>query len=812
MRRRPIHALALVAALLGTGCSRQAPEPPAPSASPAAPAVTSGSTGASGEGAGVQFVRLTEQAGLDFVHTSGSPEQRYILESMAPGGAFFDYDGDGFLDVFLVNSSRIREATPQATNRLYRNVAAADGGGRRVFADVTRPAGLARSGWGMGCTTGDYDNDGDVDLYVTYWGPNVLYRNNGDGTFTDVTASAGVGDDRWGCSAAFADLDGDGFLDLFVANYLLFDMTDPPGGGLPCSDWKGLDVYCGPHGLVPQANVLYRNRGDGTFTDMSRDTGIDRDLQASLGVVFGDLDGDGDQDLYVANDGYPNLLYRNDGGWKLTEMGAFAGAAYCEEGRAQAGMGVASGDYDNDGDLDLFVTNFSDDTNTLYRNQGDGTFADHTAAAAFGGHVRPFLSWSTGLFDYDGDGWLDIYLVSGHIYPQVDIHPAGIRYAQTNMLFHNEGGTFRDLSPQAGPGLALEKVSRGCAMGDYDNDGDPDLLVMNLNDSPDLLHNCGGSRSGWLGLELEGTVSNRDAIGARVEVHAGGRVLMRQVQRGYGYLSAHDPRLLFGLGDATAVERVRIRWPSGRTQTLERPALRRYLVVREGTDGIARSYGRDPVADEGLLASARGPAGGTPSAPAAPRYAAQPAWSGHDHYRRGTDLYRHGRYLEAVEAFRASLELGPDSVRAYYSLGVTLYSGLGRTEEAIAVLEQAMQRDSTWSAVCQLLGVAHMEMNRTTDALAFLERARRLEPRAWQVHNRLGLVHLRRADLLAAEAALREASRCAPWMPHPHLNLARVYDQLGRPEAALRERGLFAELRPTEEQVERYLDNLATFP
>jgi enediyne biosynthesis protein E4 len=768
--------------------------------------------GAAAPAFGVQFVDVARDAGLDFVHVSGSPEQRYILESMSPGAAFFDYDDDGYLDIFMVNSSRIRENTDDATNRLYRNVEiGSTDQRRRGFQDVTEEAGLRRSGWGMGCAAGDYDNDGDVDLYVTYWGPNILYRNEGDGTFTEVTKEAGVGNDDWGSSAAFGDVDGDGYLDLYVTNYLVFDIDDPPGGGLPCSDWKGLDVYCGPHGMIPQPNVLYRNEGNGRFADVTAEAGLSQHRQASLGVVFGDYDNDGDQDFYVANDGYPNLLYRNEGDWNLEEVAAFAGAAYSEDGRAQAGMGVAAGDYDNDGDLDIYVTHFSDDINTIYQNQGDGNFIDNTAGAGMGGQVRPFLSWSTGFFDADNDGWLDVFVANGHIYPQVDVHPSGIRYAQGNLLFHNEGGRFRNVSDEAGPGFAAVNVTRGGALGDYDNDGDLDLLMMNLNDPPNLLHNFGGNSNNWLGLKLLGTESNRDALGARVKLFSGNRVQMREVQRGYGYQSQHDVRLLFGLGDQERVERVEISWPSGLVQTLEDPGLRRYLVVHEGSPEPVASYVGE-TSEESFAPSISSSTEKISTAKGKSQYAIDPNWTAGDHYRKGVELYNFGRYHEALAAFRTSIHLEPDSIEVYYSLGVTLYSGLGLSAEAAAVLEEAMARDSSWTQVCQLLGVAYMDLDRTDEAIELLERARQLEPNAWQGHNRLGLAHLRRGDMAAAGDAFREASRKAPWMPHPHLNLARVYERQGQSDRAEWERQIFEQLRPTQKQVTRYLDNLESYP
>ena len=751
----------------------------------------------------VQFVDITAAVGIDFNQVSGSPEQRYILESMSSGAAFFDYDGDAYLDLFLVNSTRVQDDS--STHRLYRNVESAGG---RAFRDLTDELGLRQTGWGMGCAVGDYDNDGDVDLYVTYWGPNTLYRNDGDRGF--AAAKLGVEDEGWGTSAAFGDVDADGYLDLYVANYLVFDMDNPPGGGLPCSGWKGLDVYCGPHGMIPQANMLYRNDGGIGFAEMGGSTGISQHKQASLGVVFGDFDNDGDQDIYVANDGYPNLLYRNDGDWQLQEVAAFAGAAYSEDGRAQAGMGVTAGDYDNDGDLDLYMTHFSDDVNTLYQNQGDGTFVDWTAGAGLGGEVRPYLGWSTGFFDYDNDGWLDLFAVNGHIYPQVDQHPAGLRYAQRNLLYRNIGGAFAEVGAMAGPGFATAKVSRGGALGDYDNDGDLDLLVMNLNDVPTLLHNRGGNRGNWLGLELLGAESNRDAQGARVTLFAGGRAQVREVQRGSGYLSQNDGRVLFGLGAVEAVESVEIRWPSGRVQVLQRPQIRRYLVVQEDREGIV-SYYAGPAETEELAAGDQ-PVQTDSRPAAAPRYAAEPDQTAADHYRAGVERYRQGRYQEAIDAFRAAIRMRPDDLKAYYSLGIVLYSGLGRSAVAAAVLEEAVARDSSWSQLYQLLGTVYLDLNRTDRAIPLLERATALDPASWEGHNRLGLARLRSAELTAARQAFEQAARRAPWKPHPHLNLARIYERQGRPDEAHRERQIFAELRPIEDEVQRHLDNLAAFP
>ena len=351
----------------------------------------------------------------------------------------------------------------------------------------------------MGCAVADYDNDGDLDLYVTYWGPNALYRNEGNGTFTSV--EAGTEDRRWGASAAFGDVDLDGWLDLYVANYVDFDLNNLPGDGQPCSGWKGLSVFCGPHGLDGQADVLYRNEGNGTFADVSAATGIDQRTYLGLGVLFTDYDGDGDQDIYIANDLDPQLALS-----QRRRLATARGRCLCRcglqrGGARQAGMGIDSGDYDNDGDFDVVVTNFSDDVNTLYQNLGHGSFADATYAAGLGGAVRPFLGWSTALADFDSDGWLDLFVANGHLYPQLETHPLGLSYRQRNLLYWNRDGVFALADPA---GLEAEQVSRGTAFGDYDNDGDLDLLVNNLNDHLSLLRNDGGNRNYWLGLELIG--------------------------------------------------------------------------------------------------------------------------------------------------------------------------------------------------------------------------------------------------------------------------------------------------------------------
>ena len=752
---------------------------------------------AEGPAHAVRFADATQAAGLDFVHVSGGPQQRYILEAMGSGVSFFDFDADGWLDVFAVNGTRAEDA-PETGNRLWRNIPAHDSG--RAFAEVTQAAGLGQTGWGMGCAVADYDNDGDLDLYVTYWGPNALYRNEGNGTFTSV--EAGTGDRRWGASAAFGDVDSDGWLDLYVANYVAFDLDNPPGDGQPCSGWKGLSVFCGPHGLDGQADVLYRNEGNGTFADVSAATGIDQRTYLGLGVLFTDYDGDGDQDIYIANDSTPNLLYRNDGAWRLREVGAFAGVAYSEEGRAQAGMGIDSGDYDNDGDFDVVVTNFSDDVNTLYQNLGNGSFADATYAAGLGGAVRPFLGWSTALADFDLDGWLDLFVANGHLYPQLETHPLGLSYRQRNLLYWNRDGVFALADPA---GLEAEQVSRGTAFGDYDNDGDLDLIVNNLNDRLSLLRNDGGNRNYWLGLELIGA-AGRPAEGASVRLWADGQVLVRQAKRGYGYLSANDGRVLFGLGGLAQVEKVEIRWPSGRVQVVEQPPLRRYLVLREG-EGAEIAHYSDQVPPPVLV-----PALPTERTDSSEEVALNPDWTAEEYYEQATALYGQGRYREAVALLRPALRYYPGAVRLHYAAGVALYSGLGRYEEAAEVLEQAAARDTSVVEVAQLLGVIYLHLNQPAQAAATLTRAAALTPEDWETHYRLGLAYNHLGDDEAAIAAFVQARALAPQEPMPYLHLARTYQRLGQVQAADQALHRFEALQPLKQEIDRYRQAVRVAP
>ncbi len=530
----------------------------------------------------VNYVDIAAEAGLDARIIAGNDKQKkYIIETTGSGVALFDFDNDGRLDVFLVNGSRL-EGFPEGSapsNRLYRNL----GGGK--FADVTERAGLVRSGWGQGVCAGDYDNDGAVDLFVTYWGHNVLYHNNGDGTFTDVTAKAGLlhKEARWGNGCAFLDYDRDGRLDLFVANYVDFDIasTPVPGSTRHCQ-WKGAPVMCGPRGLKGSKSALYRNNGDGTFTDVSDKAGVSRPAgYYGLGVLTADFDNDGFTDIYVACDSTPSMLFHNNGDGTFTDIAVRAGAAYNEDGKEQAGMGVDAADFDGDGWLDIVKTNFADDTSTLYRNNRDGTFTDATFPSGLGANTQ-FLGWGVAFLDIDHDTWPDIFIANGHVYPEVDAMGLSNAYRQRKIVYWNQrNGTFRDISLAAGPAVQVPKASRGIAVGDIDNDGSLEILVNNLEDRPQLLKNT-APRKNWLLVKTIGTRSNRDGLGARVTVVTGARRQVNDVRSGGTYASQSDFRLHFGLGDAAKVDRLEVRWPSGLVEKFQNVAGNRIVTLKEG--------------------------------------------------------------------------------------------------------------------------------------------------------------------------------------------------------------------------------------
>ena len=532
---------------------------------------------------GARFVDLAAEAGLgDFVCYSGGIERKEtILETTGAGCAFLDYDNDGDLDIFLMTASRSEGFAEGAepSNRLYRN----DGNGR--FSDVTGQAGLVRSGWGQGVCAGDYDNDGWIDLYLTYYGHNVLYRNTGEGSFMEVTRKAGLYTKQrlWGVGCSFLDYDRDSDLDLFVTNYIDFDPVSAPrpGENSNCL-WKGIPVMCGPRGLKGLPSNLYRNEGDGTFADVSGPAGITAAGERyGLGVLVADYDSDGWPDVYVACDSTPNLLFRNNRDGTFSEMGLLAGVAYSGDGKEQAGMGVDAGDYDNDGDLDIVKTNFSDDKSSLYKNHGDGTFSDATFEAGLGVNLA-YLGWGVGFLDYDQDGFDDIFIANGHVYPEIDGHGFRSRYRQRKVLYRNTGrSTFVDVTASSGADLLQPQTSRGIALGDFDNDGALEILVNNENGRPSLYKNY-GPRGNWIVILAIGSRSNRSAIGTRVSaVSDGGRKLIKEVRSGGTYASQSDLRLHFGLGTAKKTD-LEVRWPDGSVEKFAGVAANQFLTIREG--------------------------------------------------------------------------------------------------------------------------------------------------------------------------------------------------------------------------------------
>ena len=523
------------------------------------------------------FVDVAAKVGITLMNICGGPSKDYIVEANGNGAAFFDYDNDGDMDVLIVNGSTLENykkgGDPMVA--LYKN----NGGS---FVDVTRQAGLVKPGWGMGVCVGDYNNDGYQDIYITAYGPSVLFRNNGDGTFSDVTATAGIANSKWSTNCAFGDYDRDGNLDLYVANYAAFDEKSVARRGKnPKCRYLGIDVFCGPQGLPGEPDVLFHNNGNGTFTNVTKSAGINDANYYGFGVTFSDFDNDGWPDIYVANDGNPNLLFHNNRNGTFSEIGVFSGAGLNEAGRAQSGMGVAVGDYDGNGLFDLFVTNFAGDTNTLYHNMGKMQFADITALAGLG-ETMQYLGWGAGFEDFDNDGLPDIFVANGHVYPQMDSSETGQRYAQRKELYRNiGGGKFRDVARELGGDLLTPKSSRGAAFGDFDDDGNIDVLVINMNDRPSLYRNEGGTRNHWLTLRLKGTRSNRDAIGARVEIQADGKTQVGEVRSGGSYLSHSDMRLHFGLGAASRVDRIRIRWPNGNVEELPGMEADRFVTIPE---------------------------------------------------------------------------------------------------------------------------------------------------------------------------------------------------------------------------------------
>lgn len=536
---------------------------------------------ASGRPFHAHFVDTASAAGLHApVIYGGVDSKKYILEAVGCGCAFFDYDNDGWLDILLLSGTHLDGNPAGARNRLYKNNR--DG----TFSDVSDKAGLDAVGWASGVCIADYNNDGWEDIFCTYFGQNRLYRNNGDGTFTDVTKQAGLWNDEplWGAGSAFVDYNRDGHLDLFVSNYVRFSLEHAlvPGANSNCN-WKGIPVNCGPRGMPTGRHSLYRNNGNGTFTDVSRQSGVARATESyGMTVVAADFDEDGWPDIFVACDSTPSLLFMNNHDGTFREEGVLRGVALSDDGMEQAGMGVGVGDYNLDGHLDLFKTHFSEDMSGLYRNDGQGNFDNVTLQARIGVETR-YTGWGTGMVDLDNDGYPDIFVVTGSVYPEVERKLPQYANKTPRVIFRNLGnGTFEELTSQAGPAIQEAHCSRGCAFGDFDNDGDLDILVVNLNQPPSLLRNDLNGEQNWLKVKLEGVKSNRSAIGARVLARYGGKVQAQAVVSQSSFYSCNERRLHFGLGAATKAD-IEIYWPNGLHEVHRQIAANQFVLAREGS-------------------------------------------------------------------------------------------------------------------------------------------------------------------------------------------------------------------------------------
>jgi len=524
----------------------------------------------------VAFENIAAAAGVTFTHINGASADKYLVETMGSGALFFDYDNDGWIDLFLVDGGSIADnaVSSHARHRLFRNA------GKGVFKDATESSGIRHQEYGMGACAGDVDNDGRIDLYITNYGPNVLYRNGGNGVFTDVTRAAGVGLAGWSTSCAFLDIDGDGDLDLFVTNYLDAPKTNNRFCGDP---QRRIRVYCHPLVYPAVANVLYRNDGKGAFTDVSAETGLNKYLGNGLGVAVGDYDDDGRPDVFVANDSVPNFLFHNEGGGRFSEIGLLAGVAVARDGKPRAGMGTEFADYNGDGRLDLVVTNHEFETTSLFRNDGGSSFVDTTLDAGISSATLPFVGFGVGFFDFDNDADLDLSIVNGHVIDNTALFRAGSTHAQRKLLFQNTNGRrFAEISQQSGSGFAKDGVGRTLIGGDIDNDGDIDLVVTNNGGAAEILRNTGGNARNAIEIRVVGTRSNRDGLGARLTITAGGRTQVREIKSGSSYLGQNDLRAHVGLGEATRVDRIDVRWPAGQTESIRDVAANQIVTVTEG--------------------------------------------------------------------------------------------------------------------------------------------------------------------------------------------------------------------------------------
>jgi tetratricopeptide (TPR) repeat protein len=759
--------------------------------------------GAEGLAAEVRFVGASAEAGIALQVESGAVGKPTILSTTGSGACFLDFDLDGDLDLYVVNGATEADVGPDnpARNALYENLGRGRSGAP-AFREIGALAGVDDNGWGGGCAVADYDNDGDPDVYVTNYGVNRLYRNLGPGAgesvgdagvaptplravFEEVAAAAGVDVPGWSSGATFVDLDRDGWLDLYVAGYLDFASL-PRDQRIGCR-FKGGPVSCGPRGFAAEPDRVFRNLGGGRFEDVSASSGLDRLApRYALGVVAGDLDGDGGPELVVANDSQENLLLAWDGG-RLVDLAFEAGVALAGDGRAQAGMGVDLGDYDGDGDEDLLVTNFSDDHHTLYRNDGDLLFTDVSAAAGFDPASRSSLGWAGLFFDHDNDGDLDVVVAGGHVYPGVEGFDPSTSYRQRNLLFENHGGRYREVGDAAGPGFAEVKSSRGIALGDYDDDGDLDLVVVEDDDAPSLLRNDGGNSAHWLKLRLVGRRSNRDGIGARLRLMAAGKRQVREMRLTAGYYSSHDPRLHFGLGTAERVDELEVLWPSGVRQTFSGLPADRLATIDE-VDGL--------VALDELVA--RSPAGATPASPAPSPSPEVASGTAPGESPPGQEVRPEGPPEPLTEAAHREIvrrvQAGTRQILA------------GRYDQAIGIYREALARLPSWKAAAASpdalgfgdpqsyrlylsglwdnLGVALMRAGRLDRCAAPIEQAIAILPERGKYHRNLGLCHFHGRRYDRAAAALERAFVLDPESPGLSYDLGRILALADRCEAA----------------------------
>jgi len=531
----------------------------------------------------ITFENIATAAGVTFANTNGASPDKYLAETMGSGGLFFDYDNDGWIDLFLVDGGSIADATvnARARHRLLRNA------GNGIFKDMTGTSGITHRDYGMGACAGDIDNDGRVDLYVTNYGPNTLYRNTGKGAFTDVTRAAGVGLSGWSTSCAFLDVDADSDLDLFITNYL----EATKANNRFCGDaQRRIRVYCHPLVYQGLANVLYLNDGKGTFSDASAPAGLGKFIGNGLGVAVGDYDDDGRPDVFVANDGVPNFLFHNEGGGRFSEVGLLAGVAVARDGKPRAGMGTEFADYNGDGRLDLVVTNHEFETTSLFRNDGGGAFADATLESGVSAPTLPFVGFGVGFFDFDNDADMDLSIVNGHVIDNTAMFRAGSTHAQRKLLFQNTNGRrFAEVGKTSGSGFSRDAVGRTLIGGDIDNDGDVDLVITNNGGAPEVLGNSGGNTRNSILIRVVGSTSNRDGLGARVTIAVGGRSQVREVKSGSSYLGQHDVRVHVGLGESTRIDRIDVRWPAGKTDTIRDVVANQIVTITEGQGVTSRS-------------------------------------------------------------------------------------------------------------------------------------------------------------------------------------------------------------------------------